>query len=328
MDRGAIEAMLAAVRAIDACTIDVGPDGLDVPMLVRPTGGGAVSVESVRAEVDRWRERPERRSGTAVLGDLASFIAHANRFKDPDSAIFVEGGDEDDPPTFLSVLDYHERINHPMDDGGWIAADNPQPRFGKHRGAYKPEFSKQWAAWSEANGSALAQADFSKLIEDNAADIFDVDMRHPESLGDLASWFAQRFGGKLVRDDGAASFYASCQALLDVAEKLVVTEKATVGESARRDGGSTSITFESETTTSVIVPPAFVIAIPVFEGGDLYQIPARLRVTLRRDGDSKRTQWQVDLYGVERTLRAALDDAKEQISKATGLPIFVGSPEA
>ncbi len=40
------------------------------------------------------------------------------------------------------------------------------------------------------------------------------------------------------------------------------------------------------------VPAAFVIAIPVFTGGDLYQLPVRLKV---REG--------------------------------TGLPVFMGSPE-
>ena len=65
----------------------------------------------------------------------------------------------------------------------------------------------------------------------------------------------------------------------------------------------------------------------VFDGGDLYQIPARLRLTLRTAGDVKRTNWKIELYGVDRVLKACVDDMKASVAKATSLPVFMGSPE-
>src|SRR5262245_55330994 len=106
------------------------------------TGGPAESVllvpegykvEGLRPHLDPYRHAPERRAGTAVFSELASFIGHVNRFKDEDSAVFVSRDRE--KPGALAVLDYHQKT----------AAG--QPRFGKHRSQYTPPLSDEWKAW-------------------------------------------------------------------------------------------------------------------------------------------------------------------------------------
>lgn len=296
-----------------------------VPMVAAPTDGGGIAIVSVKGEIDKYRERPERRQGTAKLDDLSSFIAHTNRFKDEDSAIFISG----DPtrPSFLSVLDYHEAVNGEAASEGREA----DPRFGVHRGSYVPVFSEEWKAWTGAAGKALAQADFAALIESRARDIFDVDEENdddrPEGsgrLGEMARWFSRRF----ARGKGPSEFYATAETMLLMAEGLTATITDRVGDVAKRDSGATKITFESERSTDVEIPAAFVIEVPVFRGGDLWQLPVRLRYTLRTQGDTRRAEWKIEPFGVERTVAEVVKDMGDTVQKATGLPVFVGTPES
>lgn len=304
-------------------------DGPFSPVAFVPNNAGGFDLKSVKPFLDEYREQPERREGTARLEDLSSFIAHANRFKDDDSAIFVSG----DParPSFLSVLDYHERASVEIEGKREINL-NASPRFGTHRGSYMPVFSTEWQAWTLAAGKALTQEAFASLIESRARDIFDVDQGEvwealesmPSRLGDLARWFGKRF----ARGVSPCSFYASAETMLILAEGLTATVTDRVGDVTRRESGATKITFESERSTDVEIPAAFVIEVPVFRGGDLWQLPVRLRYTLRQHGDSKRAEWRIEPFGVERTIADVVKDMGETVRQATGLPVFVGAPES
>jgi len=342
----AAEIIKAARQGHDAKILDVAEGAVDlfVPMLVLPDGYGGLVAHSVKDEIDKYRERPERREGTARLEDLSSFVAHANRFKDADSAIFISG----DParPSFLSVLDYHERAN--VEVPGKVAPDalataaqgrtsgvqspattehraEALPRFGRHRGSYLPVFSTEWQAWKDASGKALSQAEFAALIQTRARDIYDVDTDDIETgrLGDLASWFAKRF----ARGLDPAEFYGSSQKMLELSEGLTATITDRVGDVQKYAAGATKITFESERSTDVEIPAAFVIEVPVFRGGDLWQLPVRLRYTVRSVADTKRAEWRVEVFGAERTVADVVKDMGETVAKGTGLPVFVGSPE-
>ncbi len=324
-----IAAVIEAARQMrDPEVLDLNADGalggdFNVPVLIVPkAGGGFDTYQDLGPAIDKWRPNPVRRRGTSVLLDLASFVAHACRFKTAESAVFVT----EEPPRFTSVLNYHDRTNG--DPLAPPVSGEPLPRFGDHRGTYAPAFSPEWHAWAmgdeAVDGDWIDQATFSALIVDNARDIFDVgDLRPDEALGDLPAWFAARFGRGL----DPAKFYAGAQRLLDLAEGLTVTVEDKVEDTAKLAGGDQTIAWSGKTTTSVEVPGAFVIAIPVFDGGDPYQIPARLRFKLVPYGETKRVSWKVDLYGVKRTLRACLADMREAVNKGTGLPSFLGSPE-
>src|SRR3546814_10669763 len=61
-------------------------------------------------DFDPFREQPLRRSGTAVLTALESFVAHVNRFKDEDSIIFVS--DDPAPPSLTAAIYYHRQGPH------------------------------------------------------------------------------------------------------------------------------------------------------------------------------------------------------------------------
>lgn len=311
--------IIEAARAVrEPALLDAnekGDEAFVAPFLVLPKAGGGSEVASVKGMLDAYRPWPERRKGVAVLLDLASFIAHASRFKDEHSAVFIT----EEPPCFLAVLNYHEKVTE-------AGAEAAKPRFGDHRGTYRPTLSPEWKAWTDADGEWLNQEDFAALVVDHARDILDVnDLRGDETLGELPAWFAARFGGKI----GPTDFYARPQRMLDLAEGLSVAVEDKVSDVTKLSGGITKIAFESKATPDVEVPGAFVLAIPVFLGEEAspYQIPARLRWKLVTQGDSKRVAWRFDLYGVDRTMRACLADMRETVNAGTGLPSFMGSPE-
>lgn len=332
-----------AVRKAKVIVLNEGADGPIVPMVAVPQAGGGVELESVLGELkafEEWkRERPDRRAGTAKLDDLDSFVAHARRFMDADSAIWISG----DPktPKFTSVLDYHEAVNPPDADLGPLlpakegdipvtvektAPRTALPRFGKHRGEFVPTFSEEWKLWTGKDGKALSQADFAKLIELGARDIVDVeDVKDgPTAPLEFARWFHARFGGKTEIVD----FFASTGDLLEMSERLVIRIEEKVGEVSSRSGGSRAVIFEGETKSEVVIPTALLLQLSIFRGGDQVQIPARLRVKPRQQSNGTRTlEFTVDLYGVDLSIAKDLSDMGEEVKARTGLPVFMGTPE-
>jgi hypothetical protein len=169
----------------------------------------------------------------------------------------------------------------------------------------------------------MTQAQFASLIEKHVRDVLDVEGLPEGRISEAAEWYARRYGkGREIGD-----FYASTERLLQLAEGLSVTIEDRVSDVARRDSGETKISFDSKATTDIEIPVAFLLEIPVFVGGDLVQIPVRLRFNLRAEGDTKRAQWRIELFGAARTVTHEIDGMREKIAKETGLPVFAGSPE-
>lgn len=320
-----IKAVIEAARqqrepmVLDVMGTKAGPDGAEyVPMLLTPSAGGGFGLSSVLHEVEKWRTafatKPLRRKGKATLEELSSFIDHAKRFKDDGSAIFVDGGAAS--PTFTSIIDYHPKGE----------ASAVEPRFGEHRGIYKPKFSPEWDAWKAADGKGLSQAAFAKLVTDQVRCV--VDVAAPEDLGELAGWFAVKHGRKV----GPVAFYADSGRMLDLAEGLTISVEERVTDVSKRDSGEVSIQFDAKAQTSVAgiavtVPVAFVIELPIFVGGARYQLPVRLRLTTFLDGDTKRARWTIAIFGADESVLACVSDMRAKVATDTGLPVFVGSPE-
>ena len=255
------------------------------------------------------------------------------RFMDADSAIFV--CDDPEEPSFVSVLNYHEAVNQPAPAlpakaGGepvemiHVADRAASPRFGDHRGVYTPEFSDEWKLWTGADGQPLDQSAFARLIEHGARCIFDVDEEHPNKLGEQAAWFAKRFGRRFAPGE----FFGSSDVMLQLAEGLIANVEETIGETNVR-GAQRSVVFVSKTSTdTVAVPTAFLLALPVFKGGALWQVPARLGFTPRTKGETRYLEWKIELWDTDGTVKACLADMAETIRQRTKLPTFTGTPEA
>lgn len=301
--RGDAQAIIGALEKQPYATVvQVGvqpDDASETPVVVLVTRDiDETTIKSVKPFLDEYRLAPEYRKGTASFTALDSFIAHANRFKDPDSAIFAD----DDPksPALVSVLDYH-RIGARGD-----------PQFGTHRGRYAFPLSEEWQIWTGQQTKTMSQEAFALFLEDHLADIAD-----PDGGLDGAKEFARLLSVK----------YGTPAAILGLSRGLTVHVNEQVASHVNPTTGEVTLAYASKhegaTGEQVKVPGGFLLQIPVFRNGTTYQIPTRLRY--RAHGGS--ITWSFEMWRASAVFQDAFDEACEKTKKETGLPLFVGKPE-
>lgn len=268
------------------------------PVMLLPQG---LTVHSIKPYLDEYLDKPERRTGTAHMKDLASFIMHTMRFADCDSAIFAD--DNSTKPCLLTVFDYHR------------AGNDADPRFCKHRAVYEFPLSDEWMAWKQNNGAskAMSQAEFAEFLENRITDVIASDTDNDEKL----KAFSVLLG----------STFATPTKLVELSRGLSIHEGVQVKQAVNLGSGEAQITYSSqhqnEAGEMLKVPNLFCIAIPVFRNGPLYQLAVRLRYRLR----SGNITWHYELYRAEKTFEHAFQEACSAVAAQTSLPVFVGSPE-
>jgi hypothetical protein len=155
---------LAQRAAIVPTIMDIkSPDGMSGQFALVPTvsqeGRATASLVSVAKFYDEYRPNPVRRVGSANLCDVASLVAHVNRFKDADSVVFADTNRA--RPSITAVLDYHR------------AGSGGSPRFGQHRSHYAFPVSDEWTVWTKAHGREMGQGDFAEFIEAHMVDVIE-----------------------------------------------------------------------------------------------------------------------------------------------------------
>lgn len=291
------QAALDAGRAIataEAKLIHVDADAegqpaIPVAILKGQNGEQAIVLSEALALADARAEKPRAITGTAVLTDIDSFIAHVNRFKNPDSAVFADRA----AVKLQAVYDYHL----PSSKASSVGAPG-NARWRKHRATYACPLSRQWKLWIAHNEQPFGQEDFGTFIDDN--------------MVDLAS-------GVTGEDFPAPA------SLLQMARNLVVRSKGTFERKLNpTTGEATLITKDEHEPESTKIYRAFLIGIPVFEGGDPYRVEARLRFSLA----SGRPQFSYSLFQWERHIEDAFGEICDNVRKGVELPVFFGTTEA
>lgn len=266
-----------------------------VPFITLPSG---LTLHSLKEHLDEYRTRPERREGVAELRTEASFIDHANRFKDADSALFADPNPG--APSLTSVLNYHRQ---------GATAD---PRFGDHRGVYRFPLSKEWKAWQALNEKPMTQEAFASFLEDRIVDVAD-----PREAGAKANEFLKLLGGS----------FADAARLMDLSRGLTIYVAASATKVVNLASGEGQITYTEEHHNAggvkLDIPRAFLIGLPVFHGGTAYQVAVRLRYRLKEN----HLTWSYSLHRTDVVFDHAFEEACKRAADATGLPLFVGSPE-
>ncbi|CAB5162450.1 Protein of unkown function DUF2303 [uncultured Caudovirales phage] len=270
-------------------------DGTEAPALL----GESLHIVSSR-DFDAYRDIPLRREGTANHTRLDSFIAHVNRFKGENSAIFAV--DNMASPRLTAIFDYHH-VGH-----------DSIPANLKHQSVYSFPLSDEWKSWSDANGKTMAMSDFAAFLEDH---IVDVTADAPSSAA--AKDFLAKSGGNL----------ASPSKLIEIARGLQVNETSTLREARNLSSGEAEVVFQSEhqdaNGNKLVLPNAFMICIPVFARARVYdQILARFRYRKHNGG----IVFWFDLWRPDMVFENAFTDACTQVREETALPLFVGKPEA
>jgi uncharacterized protein YfdQ (DUF2303 family) len=293
------EAIIQTVKELHHPHLIEVAEGVEV--LATPTG---MTILGTKKFLDEHRTAPERRTGEAVLGDLASFIAHANRFKAPNSAIFAARNEK--APGLCTIFDYHPE-----------GPDNTAAMFGKHRGRYPFPLSEPWRAWAGVDGTQMTQRDFAAFIEDRIMDVLPPPKDGRAEAGALTLDLLGMLGGEV----------AGPTRLLEVARGLRMTETAEVMNAQNLDSGEVEIAFRTTHTNAagqpLKVPNLFVVGMPVFDGDAAYRMPVKLAYR-RQEG---RIMWSFRRYRPDLVFFDAFDRAAKKAGEETGLPIFVGSPE-
>lgn len=261
---------------------------------------------------DDYLDGPRFRRGKSTVTDLDSFIAMTNRFKDEQSAVFAN--DERASPSLLAVFDYHG-ANIPTEEG--IATCSP--RHMKHRTFFAIPTSDEWKAWNKSNGkvNAMDVGEFAMFLEDR---IGDVAAPGELPLSPAAKTYIDRIGGP--------DRIASPSDLILLSKGLSINENSAITDFRKLESGEGNISFSTEHTDSdgrpLSIPTSFQIAIPVFHNGPLYAMVVRLRYRVLQ---GSLTLWY-ELWRPDLSFDDAFDDSVMTVKEETGLPLFMGAPEA
>jgi len=285
--------------------------GKTIPVIARPIGDGKLEIVHLKSIQDAHRSRPERRSGTASVQDLVSFIDLTNRFKDADSAIFADNNMT--APKLTAVINYHE--------AGTMA--DKKPRFGDHRVLYPFPMSKEWKAWWESNGQVMDQGDFTAFLEDHIVDVIaPPDFVHAEFDGNEAD---KKLADLMALTQGS---FGGPTKLMEISRGLQVNINSAVKNAQSLHSGEVSIIYDEQHVDGagqpLKVPSLFLIAIPIFDMGAVYRFAVRLRYRTLNG----KMKWFYQIHRPDLVFDHAFKEACEKAKADTGLPLYIGKPES
>jgi len=292
---GLIATLAQAAAHPGAFTIDTAGLGAglppNVPMVWDPVNNRLVSV---KAEVESFRQQPQRRAGTAKVDTLESFITLTNRHKTAASVIFAAC--KYPGPSLTAVIDYHG-VKHEPD---WL----------RHRISYPFPLTEEFKVWVEMNGKPMEQLLFAAFLEDHAAELA---APMEGEINEFERLFKARF--------------ATPNELIALSRSLEINVGSKVKQQHRLQTGERQVVFETEHLNGagepVDIPGIFILAVAPFVDGEVARIPARIRY--RVTGGS--IVWFFDLYRWEERLRNRVQEDLRKAAEGTSLPTYEGTPE-
>lgn len=281
------------------------------PAAIIPGRDGSMSVitlaDTAKAADAYAREKrlrdaagPDRLKGTATMQSVASLVAHVNRFKDPDSAVWANPTKRE----IVAVLDYNRDPHQSHASASAAVADDSFARWGAHRSVYACPLSDAWLAWGSGKALVMGQEDFAKFLDAHDRDLTaerpaltpsDVKIPTPAQLITIAASL-ETYSGQKVKTE--------------------------------RDGnGRRKLAFSTESgfTGDVVPPPAFAIQIPCFLDSKPEVMEVRLRPDVMKSGEA---QFTIQIHASGDVLRDAFEELVKEVESSTSLPCFLGTPEA
>lgn len=289
------EAVIDVMKQLHGATLNVIKDDVGEPVARFAVVPKGMELKSIKSFIDEVADAPERTVGTATLTTLASFIAHLNRFKRDESAVFANDSKQ---PSLTSIIDYDSK---------------DAPAFGEHCGHYAFPLSPEWQAWWRIDGTQLSQQQFAHFLEDRITDILPLEL-HSAGVKELAKENDISVAARLPLLTLARGLSINVESKIANHTNLSTGEGVIAYEEAHKDGA---------TGAPLKIPTGFVIAVPLFQGGDAYPMLVRLRY---RVSDRKVT-WTLSLFNAQKVISFAVADAVAVVAKETGVPVFMGSPE-
>lgn len=265
---------------------------------------------------DAWngyRQFPLARTGTAKLTQLHSFISLVQRFRDVYSTV-IYASDNMAAPSLTAIFDYHPANIDILDEAGDVAT--PPVQNLAHRATYGFPLSLEWQAWMKMNAEPMSMSNFAAFLEDHIIDVSDDPV---DSFSEQARGFISAAGNTKL---------ATQARLIALSRSFRVYETATSVEGRNLTSGEAQLSFQCDHKDAdgkpVDFPNLFSIVVPVFARATVYyRLLGRLRY---RISNGKAMFWY-DLWRPDLTFETAFNDALTEVGRATGAPIYIGSPE-
>lgn len=286
----------------------IGPeDGIPEAIITVGNDGRVTLAKDVTDWLAARQPRPRSRTGTAILTELESFIAHVRRHRGAESAVFADTVNF----SLTAVFDYNEPgrpsdqveervVEH--DAGTANASKEAYPevlaaaRAGwmRHRAVYACPRSREWKEWTAKDGVDLTQEQFGDHLERNLDDI--------------------------TSEEG----FALPGHLMDMARNLQIYTTGTFEKRIDPTNGTSQMVCKDEhSPSSTRIPKSFALAIPVFDAGEKYLVEARIRFQLA----GGRPRFAYHLHNRGKVETDAFGGVRRKVRTETDLPLFAGSPE-
>lgn len=231
-------------------------------------------------DLEKFQSVPRRPRANIAAHDPATFIAYFTRHKSEASVIFAD----------LSAVRVSGCLDHHFPRECEESAGEPA-NHREHLVTYTAPHSLEWQTWTKTNGILHPQAAFAQFLEDNV-----VDIREPAGAD-----------------------------MIEVARRFEAKQKVEFQSAVRLDSGAREFSYQetidgSAAKGTIKVPERFKIGIPVFQGGEPWEIEARLRWRISN------TQLVIgyELYRHEQVKQAAFAAIVDQISDGTETPVWAG----
>ena len=228
---------------------------------------------------------PRRIREQAVLQDAGSFIDYVNRFKSADSLIFSNVTET--AATFTAILDYHKK--------------DLTAAYCQHRAEFTTQPTPEWATWLKANRVPMSQVDFATWLEDNL---------------------------KLFAT-GADEASPSAAELLELVRTLHGHQNARFNSNLRLNTGAYSAIYDEDievkgtTTTkpgSIDLPTQITGGFPLFQGGEAYAVPARLKSRIVE----RKLMLHFETISLPQLVRENIMRVVAQVEEKTGIKPMLG----
>lgn len=163
----------------------------------------------------------------------------------------------------------------------------------EHRAVYTCPRSSEWLAWTSHDGKAMKQDAFADFLEARLEDMVNV-----------------------------AGFPKPTEMLM-LARNLLIRIKGEFSRSIDPTKGTTQLVNKTDHDTgSTEIPRAFMIAVPIFQGGDRYSVEARIRFAIGDAGPA----FSYTLHRRQETEQDAFNVVRSQIAEECKLKVFAGRP--
>jgi uncharacterized protein YfdQ (DUF2303 family) len=164
----------------------------------------------------------------------------------------------------------------------------------KRRAVYSCPRAAEWIAWTGQADKPMGQTAFGDWIETRLEDLV------------------------------AAEGLPKPTEMLTVARQLHIKTSGEFRRDINPTNGDSILINKSETTPgSTQIPRAFMVGIPCFEGGDRYQLEARLRFSLEEGG---KPMFTFTLHRCKEIERDAFGEVRSKVAKETTMLVLAGTP--